>query len=233
MSLADQQKGRVADEIATFGAAAHRAADKFDEQDDHNIAGYIHAAGEQLDRIADYVRDKNLNQLLDDAGQLAQRRPELFFGGMFVAGLALARFLKASGRSSRRAAALGTEMHREPTSNVETQHVASSPMMETQPCDLTGGRGFQETLPSPGPEEFSTDTGPAPNISAGSVITAENTLRPAERAPLTLSEQDSTIRSADSSLVDSTGEAVSTSPQEGSHCRSEAPVSDEDRPTCC
>lgn len=131
--VVEKQKGRVADELACFSEAAHQAAERFDAQDDHNIAGYIHAAGEQLDRVAGYLRERNLNDLMDDAACLARRRPEVFLGGMFVAGLALARFLKASGRtSSRSSSSFGTEMHHESSIPATRQHSEPPVAMETQ-----------------------------------------------------------------------------------------------------
>ncbi|MGC1480145.1 MAG: hypothetical protein WA771_06555, partial [Chthoniobacterales bacterium] len=41
---------------------------------------------------------KSVGDLVEDLRRTASRRPELFFGGMFVVGLATARFLKASRR---------------------------------------------------------------------------------------------------------------------------------------
>ena len=92
------QKERVAEEISHVGAAAHQAADKLDEENDHNLASYVHAAADQLDTMAGYLRDSNFRRLSADASHLARRHPEVFFGGMFVVGMSLARFLKATGR---------------------------------------------------------------------------------------------------------------------------------------
>lgn len=96
-----QQKVRVAEEIEHFGAAAHEAANKLEQEDDRNVAHYLHLAADQLDGAARYVRESDMNRLMDDAGRMARRRPEVFFGGMFLAGITLARFLKASSRPRR------------------------------------------------------------------------------------------------------------------------------------
>lgn len=101
-TMISQQKDRVASEIEHFGAAAHEAANKLDQEQDCNVAHYLHLAADQLDGVARYVRESDVNRLVDDAGQMVRRRPEVFFGGMFIAGMALARFLKASSRPRHR-----------------------------------------------------------------------------------------------------------------------------------
>ena len=106
-TLLGQQKDRLASEIEHFGAAAHEAANKLDEENDCNVAHYLHAAADQIDGVAHYLRDSNVTRLVDDASHLARRRPEVFFGGMFIAGMALARFLKASGKHRHRMEAFG------------------------------------------------------------------------------------------------------------------------------
>ncbi|HEV7298659.1 MAG TPA: hypothetical protein VGN72_04780 [Tepidisphaeraceae bacterium] len=96
VAMLDQQKSRAAEQINTFSDAAHRAADKFREEQDDNIAGYIDAAADEVQRVGEYLRERDLNTLWRDAQSFGRRRPEWFLGGMFVAGLALTRFLKAS-----------------------------------------------------------------------------------------------------------------------------------------
>ena len=97
-SIVAQQKDRVADEVSHFAAAAHEAANKLEQEDDRNVARYLHSAADQLDGVVHYLRDSDTGRVMDDLSRMARRRPEVFFGGMFIAGMAVARFLKASGR---------------------------------------------------------------------------------------------------------------------------------------
>lgn len=98
MHMLDEQKHNAASQLHTLGEAARRAAGKFRDDHDDNIAGYIDAVADEADRFAGYLEKRDVNSLVHDVQDLARRRPELFLGGMFVAGLALTRFLKASGR---------------------------------------------------------------------------------------------------------------------------------------
>jgi hypothetical protein len=95
---ADAQKGRVADELRTFGEAISRAADKLREEQDVRAAGYADMAADQLASAADYLRTRNLGDLMGDMETFARRRPEIFFGATFLVGMGIARFLKASSR---------------------------------------------------------------------------------------------------------------------------------------
>lgn len=92
----NEQKNRVGSEIETYSAAARRAAERLESESDTNLSSYVSSAADQLDRLASRVQERDLGELFNDVEEMARRRPEVFYGGMFVAGLAAARFLKAS-----------------------------------------------------------------------------------------------------------------------------------------
>jgi len=92
----NEQKERVGSEILAYSEAARRAAERLENESDTNLSGYVSSAADRLDRLATHVRERDLGELVDDVEEMARRRPEVFYGGMFVAGLVTARFLKAS-----------------------------------------------------------------------------------------------------------------------------------------
>lgn len=92
----EAQKRRVADEIETIGDAVGQAAHSLHEDNENLVAGYADEAARQIHNAAGYLRDCNSGRLLRDAENFSRARPELVFGGLFVAGLGIARFLKAS-----------------------------------------------------------------------------------------------------------------------------------------
>lgn len=89
------QKNRAASQLDSFGQAIHAAGDRLHDDNDHAIADYVHALGEQVERASGYIRDRDMSALASDLRSFARRRPEWFLGGAFIAGLALARFAKA------------------------------------------------------------------------------------------------------------------------------------------
>ena len=92
----NKQKEHIGSEIRTYSAAARRAGERLESESDTNLSGYVSSAADQLDRLATRLQERDLGELIDDVEEMARRRPEVFYGGMFVAGLVGARFLKAS-----------------------------------------------------------------------------------------------------------------------------------------
>jgi len=99
-----QQQQRIAGELERFGNSIEATAQKLESQEDARLAEYARAASQKLSSAANYMREKEAGALLRDAQAIARRRPELVIGGMFAAGVALARFLKASGTANHTAA---------------------------------------------------------------------------------------------------------------------------------
>lgn len=89
-------KNQAADQINVFGSAIRAAADTLEQEGQESVACYTEACADEIDRAARYVREKDFKQLYQDSSRVARRRPEVFLGGMFLAGLAISRFLKAS-----------------------------------------------------------------------------------------------------------------------------------------
>jgi hypothetical protein len=98
MSALSQQKTYAADELSHLGAAMRRTADSLHQDNDNAIASYAEAAAESIERASNYLRNSDAGRLMEDVETLARRRPEVFFGGLFIAGLVMSRFLKASRR---------------------------------------------------------------------------------------------------------------------------------------
>lgn len=93
---AKQKKSQAACEVGVFRDAVQKAADKLSEENHVGVASYVSAAAEQLDRLRESIEERNVGDLLGEAHRVARKHPEIVCGGMFVAGLALMRFLKAS-----------------------------------------------------------------------------------------------------------------------------------------
>lgn len=96
------QKQRVASELRAYSEAARRAAGRLEGESDLHLSRYVNGAAERLESLSRQVEERDLGEIWDDLESMARRRPEIYFGGMFVAGLAVARFLKASRRKRMR-----------------------------------------------------------------------------------------------------------------------------------
>jgi len=98
-SAANAQKSAGADYIGSIAQAAERAAGEFD-QALPQAATYIRQASEQLQGVADVVRNRDMRELLGEVESFARKQPALFFGGAMILGFAALRFLKSSAPSS-------------------------------------------------------------------------------------------------------------------------------------
>jgi gas vesicle protein len=96
----DQQE-KIACRLDEYTEAVKAACESLKSDASNPLAGPAQTASRQLERAAGYLHQKDPSELLDDLGSFARKRPEIFFGTMFVAGLAAVRFLKASSKGSR------------------------------------------------------------------------------------------------------------------------------------
>jgi gas vesicle protein len=94
------QKGVLAGKVDEYRDAARAASEKLKEEQHGPVAERVERIAGQLDRLSGYLRNTEPAALLEDVEDFARRRPEVVLGTMFVAGLAAARFLKASKRRS-------------------------------------------------------------------------------------------------------------------------------------
>lgn len=109
-----QQRATGANFIGSIAAATERAAGEFDTAMPQ-AAHYIRQASEQIQSVADVVRERDMRELVGEVENFARRQPTLFFGGAMILGFAALRFLKSSAPrqgSSNDSAANGFEQRR-------------------------------------------------------------------------------------------------------------------------
>jgi hypothetical protein len=91
------QKARGVDALRRFARAIDSAAGELDGQSP-TIAQSVRTAAKKVDGFSDNLSNRDVNELIDSATQLARAQPVLFVGGSIAAGFALARFLMSSSR---------------------------------------------------------------------------------------------------------------------------------------
>jgi hypothetical protein len=97
--LVSKQKDQAAQSLGSVAGALRDVGNRLNEQNDQDGAGfgqYAVRAADQVDRLSGYLRDRDLGTFVRDTESFARRHPDVFLGGTFLAGLLLARFLKAS-----------------------------------------------------------------------------------------------------------------------------------------
>ena len=95
-TLVSRQKDQAADRLGGVAGAIRDVGNRLQEQDTAGVGQYAMRAADQVDRLSNYLRDRDLNTFFRDTETFARRHPDVFLGGTFLAGLLLARFLKSS-----------------------------------------------------------------------------------------------------------------------------------------
>lgn len=90
-----QQKSIGADYIGSWALATDNAAQAFDAELPQ-AARYIRQAADQIQGVANTVRDRDVRDLVGEAQEFARKQPTLFFAGAVVLGFAALRFLKSA-----------------------------------------------------------------------------------------------------------------------------------------
>jgi hypothetical protein len=99
----DDKKGAAAQELGAVAQALRGAAQSLQQGEGSGaMASYAESAAEQVDKVARYIREKDVQGLTRDAETFARRHPEVFLGGAFLAGIFAARFLKSSSQRQPR-----------------------------------------------------------------------------------------------------------------------------------
>ena len=76
--------------------ALRDTADHLRDEDQEAMGRYTEWAAGQIDSVADYFRDRNVDDVMRDVRSMARRNPAMVLGGALMAGFMAARFLKAS-----------------------------------------------------------------------------------------------------------------------------------------
>jgi len=98
-SAIDKQQSQLGERIRDVGGVLRSGSRKLDD-DNQSVASLLNSASDQVDRLASYVDTASPRSVASDLHNFVHDRPAWVFGGAFLAGLALGRFLKASSRSS-------------------------------------------------------------------------------------------------------------------------------------
>jgi hypothetical protein len=100
-TMATERKSQVATQLDSVAQAFRSSGSELRSQEQGGVANYMDRAADEVNHIASYLRDRNVDDMLMDAEEFARRQPELFLGGAFALGVLVARFFKSSSRERR------------------------------------------------------------------------------------------------------------------------------------
>ncbi|MCD5992830.1 hypothetical protein KDX37_04310 [Pseudomonas sp. CDFA 601] len=143
----EQYREGAAQTIEDLAQNAQSAAEQIDSNDTLGVSHYVNDIAQSMTTLAENLRNKNAEQLLQDAGRLAKENPVLFISASVAIGLGLSRLLKASGTS---ASTSGAEDSRaaSPTMSASGTHGSNtSPSSTAKNQDLSATDSSQPADP--------------------------------------------------------------------------------------
>jgi len=95
-SQINEQKNRATEGLGGVAQAVRDSTQQLRAQHYDTVADMVERAADQIERFSQNLRDRDLDQIVSDAQDLARKNPSVFIGASFAAGLLAARFMKAS-----------------------------------------------------------------------------------------------------------------------------------------
>lgn len=95
--IISERKNWLGDEFHQVSDAVRRAGEELRRDGRHaTLTRYTDQVADSADRAASYLWSHEVEDLAADLQDFTRRHPELVMGGLFIAGIAAARFLKAT-----------------------------------------------------------------------------------------------------------------------------------------
>jgi hypothetical protein len=154
------QKHQASQRMTPVQAALRETGQQLRKQGQGPVAEYADRAADQVERFAGYLRENDVDQLLDEARGFARSRPALFLGSAVALGFFATRFLKSSsqegtstgygyeGTPTATSTAAVTYRTEEPATALPPGSVEGSPTARRTPMD---GPLLSETEPTESP----------------------------------------------------------------------------------
>ncbi|MFP4014387.1 MAG: hypothetical protein ACLFVQ_09905 [Chitinispirillaceae bacterium] len=92
--LAHSGKDVAVKEMGNIGNALHSATDKLHEENDF-LADFADVVVGKFDQMGEYMKNHSSREMVTDLNEYSKKNPYVAVGGLFLAGLALSRFIKA------------------------------------------------------------------------------------------------------------------------------------------
>lgn len=91
------QKERAAGSLGSVADAMRQTGQQLRSQDQAMVADYATRAADRIDQVSQFLRDKEVEEIVGEVEGMVRRQPALFIGGAFILGMLGGRFIKASG----------------------------------------------------------------------------------------------------------------------------------------
>jgi len=95
------QKHNASQRMVPFQSALRETAQQLRRQGQGSAGDYANRAADQLERFSVYLRETEVEEIMEEVRGIARRRPGLFLGGGAAIGFFATRFLKSTSEQQR------------------------------------------------------------------------------------------------------------------------------------
>jgi hypothetical protein len=94
------QKHEASQRMVPVQSALRESAQQLRKQGQGSVAQYADKTADQLERFSGYLRETEVDEIVDEARTFARRRPAVFLGGAVALGFLATRFLKSTSQEA-------------------------------------------------------------------------------------------------------------------------------------
>ena len=150
------QKDQAAERLSPIKTALQETGQQLRKQDQGSVAQYTDKAADQVERFSGYLRESDVDEIMDEVRNFARSRPALFLGGAAALGFFGTRFLKSSSEKAP-SAEYGSGATPTATSEATVTHGIQEPPATALPPSYAEGRSGQPPNVAEGELDRETD----------------------------------------------------------------------------
>jgi hypothetical protein len=127
------QKHAASQRMVPIQSALRESAQQLRNQGQGQVGDYAEKAADQVERFSTYLRQTEVDEIMDEVRGFARRRPGLFLGSAAAIGFFATRFLKSSSEEASSAAGYGSSVPTATSSSVITHGTQKPPATALPP----------------------------------------------------------------------------------------------------
>lgn len=98
-TTAQSRKAEIAESIRKVAGALRSTRSNLGDQERSVLPLYVDKAADRFEQLSDYLRSRDVREMVSDVERTARKEPALFLGGAFALGFLATRFFKSSSGS--------------------------------------------------------------------------------------------------------------------------------------
>jgi hypothetical protein len=135
------QKHEASQRMVPVQTALRETGQQLRKQGQGSVAQYADKAADQVERFSGYLRETEIDEIVDEARGFARRRPAVFLGGAVALGFLATRFLKSTSQEAGNGSAATSAA----TTSTTVTHGTGEPATALPPGSVEGSPTARRT----------------------------------------------------------------------------------------